>query len=60
MLETQASTESNCHGTNILVVKGTTQARLKETCAKATVIALANFDIGCLREKKKKKKDEQT
>ena len=50
VLETQASTESNCHSTNILVVKGTVHTRLKGICAKATVIALANFDIGCLRK----------
>ena len=55
-LETQASTESNRHGTYILVVKGTAHARLKEIRAKATVIALANFDVGHL---KKEKKDEQ-
>ena len=40
VLETQASTESNRHGTNIVVVKGTAHARLKEIRAKATVIAL--------------------
>ena len=50
VLETQASTESNCRGTNILVLKGTAHARLKEIRAKATVIALANFDIGRLRK----------
>ena len=49
-LETQASTESNRHGTNILVVKGNAHARLKEIRAKATVIAVANFDVGRLRK----------
>ena len=47
-LETPASTESNRHGTNILVVKGTAHTRLKEIRAKATVIALASFDVGRL------------
>ena len=47
VLETQASTELNRRGTNILVVKGTAHARLKEIRAKATVIALANFIIIC-------------
>ena len=50
VLETQASTESNRHNTNILVVKGTAHARLKEIHAKAMVIALANFDVGHLRK----------
>ena len=49
VLETQASTESNC-GTNILVTKGTAHTRLKEICAKATMIALANFYVGCLKK----------
>ena len=49
-LETQASTESNYHGTNILVVKGTAHARMKEIRTKATVIAVANFDVGHLRK----------
>ena len=49
VLETQASTESNCQSTNILVVKGTAHTRLKEIRAKATVIALAKFDVGCLK-----------
>ena len=43
-------TESNCHGTNILIVKGTAHARLKEIRAKATVIALASFDVGHLKK----------
>ena len=46
----QASTESNRHGRNILVVKGTAHTRLKEIRAKATVIALASFDVGRLRK----------
>ena len=50
VLETQASTESNRHGRNILVVKGTAHTRLKEIRAKATVIALASFDVGRLRK----------
>ena len=50
LLETQASTKSNGHSTNILVVKGSAHARLKEIRAKATVIALANFDVGRLRK----------
>ena len=48
VLETEASTELNRHGTNILIVKGTAHARLKEMRAKAMVIALASFDVGCL------------
>ena len=50
VLETQASTKSNRHGMNILVVKGTAHTRLKEICAKAMVIAVANFDVGRLRK----------
>ena len=51
VLETQASTKSNRHDTNILGVKGTAHARLKEICAKATgVIALVNFDVGRLKK----------
>ena len=51
VLETQASTKSNRHGTNILVVKGSAHARLKEIRAKAMVIlALANLDVGRLRK----------
>jgi len=42
--------ESNHHGTNILVVKGTAHTRLKEICAIAMVIALANFDVGRLKK----------
>ena len=49
VLEAQASTESNRHGTNILIVKGTAHARLKEIHAKAMVIALA-FDVGHLKK----------
>ena len=33
VLETQVSTESNHHDTNILVAKGTVHTRLKEICA---------------------------
>ena len=58
--KTQASTKSNHHSRNIVVVKGTAHRRLKEICAKATVIALASFDVGhFLKKKKKKKKDEE-
>ena len=49
-LETQASTESNRQGMNILVVKGTVHTRLKEIHAKATVIALASFDVVRLKK----------
>ena len=42
--------ESSPEGTNILVVKGTAHTRLKEICAKATVIALASFDVGRLKK----------
>ena len=65
MLETQGSTELNRHGRKILVVKGTvhTRLRLKEIRAKVTVIDLASFDIGrlknLLKEKKKKKKEDE-
>ena len=55
VLETQAFTESNRHGMNVLVEKVTAHARLKEIRAKATVIALANFDVG--REGKKDELD---
>ena len=48
MLETQASTKSNHHGTNILVVKGTVHTRLKKIHAEAMVIALARFDVAHL------------
>ena len=48
VLKTQASTESNRHGTNVLIVKGTAHTRLKEIHAKATVIALASFDVPSL------------
>ena len=50
VLEPQASTESNRYGMNILIVKGTAHARLKEIRAKATVIALASFYVGCLKK----------
>ena len=49
VLETEASTKLNRHDTNIQVVKGTVHTRLKEICAKAMVIALANFDVGRLK-----------
>ena len=39
------STESNRNGMNIVVVKGTAHTRLKEVRTKATVIALASFDV---------------
>ena len=42
-------------GTNILVVKGTAHTRLKEVRAIATVIALASFDVGRLRRRKKER-----
>ena len=35
---------------NILVVKSTADARLKEIHAKATVITIASFDIGRLKK----------
>ena len=54
-----ASTKSNCNGTNILVVKGTTHTRLKEIHAKARVIALASFDIGRLKKSLKEDKEEE-
>ena len=52
--KTTASTEVNRHGTNILIVKDTTHTRLKEIHAKATVIALASFDIDCLKNKEER------
>ena len=57
VLETQASTESNPHGTDILVVKGTVHTRLKEICAKATVIALASFGVGHLKKSLKEEEE---
>ena len=59
VLETPAFTESNRNGTNILVVKGTVHTRLKEICAKATVIALASFDVGCLKKSHKEDEEER-
>ena len=50
VLKTQASTESNHQGMNILVAKGTAHTRLKEICAKAMVIAFASFDVGHLKK----------
>ena len=50
VLETQASTESNRHGRNTLVGKGTAHITLKEIHAKAMVITLASFDIGRLKK----------
>ena len=49
-METPNSTESNRHGT-----KGTAHTRFNEICAKATVIALASFELGHLKKKTKKK-----
>ena len=61
VLETQASTESNHHGRNILVRKGTAHKTLKEIHVKAMVITLASFDVGRLKKslKEEKKKDEE-
>ena len=59
VLETPASTESNHNGMNILVVKGTAHTRLKEIRAKATVIGLASFDVGCLKKSFKDDKEEE-
>ena len=50
VLKTQASTESNHQGMNILVVKDIVHTRLKEIRAKAMVIAFASFDIGYLKK----------
>ena len=47
VLDTPASTKLS---TKILVVKGTVHTRWKEIHAKATVIALARFDIGHLKK----------
>ena len=59
VLETEASTKSNRHDMNILVEKGTVHTRLKEIHAKATVIALANFDIGCSKKSLKGEEEEE-
>ena len=61
VLETPASssTESNGNGMNILVVKGTAHTRLKEIRTKATVIALASFDVGRLKKSLKEDKEEE-
>ena len=61
MLETQGCTELNCHGRKILVVKGTvhTRLRLKEICAKVTVIDLASFDVGHLKKTLKGEEEEE-
>ena len=57
VLEIPASTESNCHGTNILVVNDTVHTRLKEIHAKAMVISLANFDVGRLKKEDEEEKE---
>ena len=59
VLETPASTKLNRNGTNILVVKCTAHTRLKEIRAKATVIALASFDVGCLKKSPKEDEEEE-
>ena len=59
VLETPASTELNHNGMNILVVKGIAHTRLKEICAKATVIALASFDIHHLKKSLKEEEEER-
>ena len=59
VLETPAATKSNCHGMNILVVKGTSHTRLKEIHAKATMIALASFDEGRLKKSLKEDNKEE-
>ena len=53
-MKTTASTELNRHSTNILIVKDTMHTRLKEIHAKATVIALASFDIDRLKNKEER------
>ena len=50
VLETKASTESNHKRRNILVVKGIADMGLKDIHAKATVITIASFDVGCLKK----------
>ena len=42
--------ESNREGTNILVVKGTTQAGMKDVRTKAIVITSASFGVGRLKK----------
>ena len=61
VLETPASssTELNRNGMNILVVKGTVHTRLKEIHTKATVIALASFDVGRLKKSLKEDEEEE-
>jgi len=59
VLKTQASNESNCCSSNILVVKGTVHKRLKVIRVKAMVIALASFDVGCLKKSLKEEKEER-
>ena len=59
VLETPASTELNHNGMNILVVKGIAHTRWKEICAKATVIALASFDIHHLKKSLKEEEEER-
>jgi len=54
VLKTPASTESNHHSTNVFVVKDTVHTRLEEIRAKATVIALATFDIGHLKNEEER------
>ena len=59
VLENQASTKLNHQGTNILVVKGTAHTKLKEIHAKAKVIALASFDVCCLKKSLKEEEEER-
>ena len=58
-VKTTASTELNRHSTNILIVKDTMHTRLKEIHAKATVIALASFDVGRLKKSLKEDEEEE-
>ena len=51
--------ESNHHGTNIRVVEGTAHITLKEIHAIATMIALACFDVSCLKKSLKGEEEEE-
>ena len=50
VLQISASIDSNRQGMNILVVKGTVHAGMKEVRAKITMIHLAGFDAGKFKE----------
>ena len=59
LLKTTAFTELNRQGMNILVVKNTVHARMKEICAKVMMITLAGFDAGHFKVSHKEQEEER-